>query len=573
MRCRPRTEKMAEIRLRGYQERALDAVKAAYRGAAHQDVIYKDGHTGPARAVLLVMPCRSGKTYTFAAMAKRAAAKGNNVLILAHRKELIFQGSKSLAALGMRHRIIAPAEKIAAIRRQHVEDFHRPYVSGDANVASASIQTVTRRLSAIEDFDPALIITDEAHRSLSVSYTRIYDQAGHARRLGVTATPVRTDGRGLSEIYDAIVIGPSHADLQELGNICKCRVFAPPLMADLSSVKRKNGDLDADEQAKIMEEPTITGCAIEHYQRACKSEGRKLRGIVYCCNRHHAGLVADKFMAAGIRAATIDGTMDDRSRDRLINALPRGELELLVSVDLISEGVDLPVAEIAILLRKTESLGLYIQQTNRVLTPSPGKKYGIINDHVGNVLTHGMPDQHREWDLESGVKKTDPKKQDDDTPINILQCPACYGVDYPRKICGLPLPGGETCRHEFEARQRKPIKQAEGELREITENEAESLRQQQRIAQAQARTLEQLQAAGMGRKQAEHVLAAREEKTRLRNDLTALLRRYRERYGDPGVDLGIRQSDVGRLKPKALREAIELVSDAIFQAPLRRGAG
>lgn len=558
---------MADIKLREYQERALTAVKHAFAGREHPDVIYKEGHTGPARAVLLVMPCRSGKTFTFAAMSKRAAAKGNNVLILAHRKELIFQGSKSLAALGLFHRVIAPNDKIAAIRRQHVEDFQRPYVNRDANVASASVQTVTRRLGTIDEFHPALIVTDEAHRSLSISYTRIYDQADYARRLGVTATPVRTDGRGLAEIYDAMVLGPSHADLQALGNICKCRVFAPPLMADLSLVKKKKGDLDADEQAKIMEEPTITGCAVEHYQKACNSEGRNLRGIVYCCNRHHAGLVAEKFRAAGVRAEVIDGTMDDRDRDRLINALPRGEMELLVSVDLISEGVDIPVAEIAILLRKTDSLNLYIQQTNRVLTPSPGKEYGIINDHVGNVLNHGMPDQYREWDLESGVKKRDPKKQDDDEKIDILQCPACYGVDYPRKVCGLPLPGGGTCDHVFETRNMKPIQQTDGELREITEDEAENLRKEQRRQQGAARTLEQLQAAGMGRKQAEHVLKAREEKAQLRNDLTALLKTYRERHGDPVTDLGIGQVDVGRMKPKALRESIELVSDAIFQAP------
>ena len=569
MRCRPRTEKMAEILLRGYQMAGVSGIRAAF--AAKN------------RAVLYVLPTGGGKTYTFVHIASEAGKKGNSVLILEHRKELIRQSSLSLASLGVFHQIVAPPEKIAAIRRAHVEQFGRPYINRTANIAVASVQTLARRFSWIDQFRPALIVVDEAHHSTAGTWSRILDHADYARVLGVTATPARTDGQGLGSefggCFDTMVLGPTMRELIEMGNLVPPRVFSPPPRIDTSALHHQGGDYKKDDLAAATDDRSITGDAVDHYRRVAPNRP----AVAFCVNVQHAEHVAAQFRESGFRFEVLIGDMDDALRDERIRMLGDGRLHGLATVDVISEGFDLPVVEVAIMLRATESLVLFLQQAGRVLRPDPasGKTHGIILDHVGNVgqfvgdefvIKHGLPDSDRDWSLD-GRQKTDPKKQDEEPTLNILQCPACYGVDYPRKICGLPLPGGETCRHEFEARQRKPIKQAEGELREITEDEAESLRQQQRIAQAQARTLEQLQAAGMGRKQAEHVLAAREEKTRLRNDLTALLRRYRERYGDPGVDLGIRQSDVGRLKPKALREAIELVSDAIFQAPLRRGAG
>jgi superfamily II DNA or RNA helicase len=551
------------VNLRPYQQAGVADIRAAF--AARN------------RAVLYVLPTGGGKTYTFVYIGSEAGKKGNPVLILEHRKELIRQSSLSLASLGVFHQVVAPPDKIAAIRRAHVEQFGRPYINRTANIAVASVQTLARRFSWLDQFRPALIVVDEAHHATAGTWARVLEHADYARILGVTATPARTDGQGLGSDYggcfDAMVHGPTMRELIEMGNLVPPRVFSPPPRFDTSNLHHQGGDYKKDELAAATDDRSITGDAVDHYRRI--APGRP--AIVFCVNVQHAEHVAAQFRESGFRFEILIGDMDDALRDERIRMLADGRLQGLVTVDVISEGTDIPVAEVAIMLRATESLVLFLQQAGRVLRPCPemGKTHGIILDHVGNVgqfvdgqfrVKHGMPDADREWSLEGKPKRAG-KKKDEEPDLDILQCPACYGVDYPRKVCGLPLPGGGTCDHVFEARQMKPIQQTDGELREITEDEAETLRKEQRRQQGAARTLEQLQAAGMGRKQAEHVLKAREEKAQLRNDLTALLKTYRERHGDPVTDLGIGQVDVGRMKPKALRESIELVSDAIFQAP------
>lgn len=551
------------VNLRPYQQAGVADIRAAF-GARH-------------RAVLYVLPTGGGKTYTFVYIGSEAGKKGNPVLILEHRKELIRQASLSLASLGVFHQVVAPPDKIAAIRRAHVEQFGRPYINRTANIAVASVQTLARRFSWLDQFRPALIVVDEAHHATAGTWARVLEHASYARVLGVTATPARTDGQGLGSdfggCFDTMVHGPTMRELIEMGNLVPPRVFSPPPRFDTSNLHHQGGDYKKDELAAATDDRSITGDAVDHYRRI--APGRP--AIVFCVNVQHAEHVAAQFRESGFRFEILIGDMDDSLRDERVRMLADGRLQGLVTVDVISEGTDIPVAEVAIMLRATESLVLFLQQAGRVLRPCPemGKTHGIILDHVGNVgqfvdgqfrVKHGMPDADRDWTLE-GRPKGAKKKKDEEPDLDILQCPKCYGVDYPRKVCGLPLPGGGTCDHVFEARQMKPIQQTDGELREITEDEAETLRKEQRRQQGAARTLEQLQAAGMGRKQAEHVLAAREEKAALKNELTGLLRKYRERHGDPVTDLGIGQVDVGRMKPKALRESIELVSDAIFQAP------
>jgi superfamily II DNA or RNA helicase len=251
-----------------------------------------------------------------------------------------------------------------------------------------------------------------------------------------------------------MVNGPKMSELIDRGFLARPRVFAPPVGADLTNLRRKYGEFIGSEVAEAMDKPVITGDAIEHYRKLAHN----IPTIAFCASVRHAEHVAEQFNAAGYRAASVDGTMYDTDRKNRINALGTGGLHVLTSADLISEGVDLPIVGAAILLRPTASLGLYMQQVGRALRMYPGKSEAIILDHVGNTLRHGFVDDDREWTLDG--EKVRPKKKDDDEPdVKIKQCDECYAVHEPAPRCPM-------CGHVYEVKVRQ-LEQTDGELVEM----------------------------------------------------------------------------------------------------------
>lgn len=488
------------------------------------------------------------KTFTFAYIAEQAGARGNRVLIIAHRKELIRQASLSLAALGVHHQVVAPSDKVAAIRRAHIDKHGRPFIHSGGNVAVASVQTLGRRMDWLQKFKPALLIPDESHHVVAGTWRRIIEALPDTRILGVTATPCRTDGQGLGDIFETMVLGPSMRELIEMGNLCPPRIFCPPTGVDLTGVHTSGGDYNAQELAAALDKPKITGDAVDHYRKL--APGRP--AIVFCSSVNHAQHVAAQFCADGWRFEVVTGNMDDDARDRAISGLADGRIHGIVTVDVVSEGTDIPVAEVAILLRPTQSESLYLQQVGRVLRPAPDKEYGLILDHVGNVKEHGLPQADRAWSLDA--EKRSKRKKQENGP-RVLQCPQCYLTHEPQKQC----PG---CGYEYEARLLEPPKHGDGELVELDAAEAEMLRLKQRRMQAQARDLASLKAAGMSTARAQHVLAARAEKERLQGELMTLAQDHAARFGRGS--LGFTPADIKAMKPKQLRDEIERVSARLF---------
>lgn len=343
------------------------------------------------------------------------------------------------------------------------------------------------------------------------------------------------------------------SELIEWGNLVQPRVFAPPLRESLDGVHTKGGDFDAKEMADILDRPTITGDAVEHYRQM--ADGRP--AIVFCCNRRHANHVAEQFQAAGYRFEVIDGTIEDTERDRLIESLANGRVQGLVSVDVISEGTDIPVAEVAIMLRATQSLSLFLQQAGRVLRPAEGKEYGLILDHVGNALRHGLPHADQDWTLEGRKRKKRGPRDDVDDNINILQCPSCYQVHEPRPSC-------PHCGHVYEVRNSAPT-QREGTLQEIVETEEDRQKRLKRAEYGRARSVEALVAAGMSEGQARHRIEARREKERLQTELRDLATEYQQLTGRTVLDAwGFGLSEIQKMTAKPLRQHIEAISEAMF---------
>ena len=444
------------MQLRPYQVRA---VTQARRSMA-------DGN----RNLLLVSPTGSGKTVMLSWITQSAVQRGGRVVILAHRGELLRQLSGGMQAFGVRHGVIAPAP------------LGRP--DPLAPVQVASVQTLARRLD--KRLPPCdLLIIDEAHHAvMGNTWGRVLAALQPSTVLGLTATPCRTDGKGLGEEaggpFQTLIEVTSVAELIRDGFLARPVVYAPPSSADLSGLRKRGGDFAKDDLVKAMDKPTITGDAVGHYARICPG----VPAVAFGVSLEHCEHIAAEFRGRGYRAATIDGSMDDGTRRRLLEDLGKG-LQVLVSCDLIGEGVDVPAIGAAILLRPTASVSLYLQQVGRALRPHPGKPHAVILDHVGNVLRHGMPDEARDWTLD-GVQKRGRKKEDG-PEVSVIQCKACYAVS----------PGGsDTCEGCGAPFERKPrgsnLEQVAGELVQITaEMRAEMAKSRNREV-AMARTEEEL---------------------------------------------------------------------------------
>jgi len=552
-----------KLALRDYQDKGLNDIRAEMRV----------GHS----AVLFVLPTGGGKTVTYAAMSQGAALRGNRILILEHRKELIRQASLAVGGLGVNHQVIAPADKVAKIRAAHVEKLGWPMIDKHSHVAVASVQTLARRFDWLKAFDPNIIVIDEAHHAVAGTWARIIEACPKAKLVGVTATPVRTDGQGLGKgcggCFDAMVLGPSMRELIQMGYLVRPRVFSPPGY-DRENAAHKGDDIDLQAVASSPDRKAIIGDAVQHYRELADGKA----AIVFCCSVKDAEDTAQKFRDAGYRFEVVHGDMEDEDRDYRIAGLGDGRIQGIVTVDVVSEGTDIPAAEVAILLRPTESESLYLQQVGRVLRTvyapgfdlgteegrhdaieASGKTYGLIIDHVGNVDYHGMPAADREWTLD-GKKRGKRGALIKEKAERVLQCPKCHYTEEPRAVCGGPRRDGTFCDHVFEV-QSRTLEVREGTLQERTDDTLPP----PRIKTGAAKDMAQLKAMGVSTGRAQHILQARAEKEALQNELRELLKKWSASTGRGIRDAwGFTMADVRDMKPKALKDNIEKVGEALF---------
>lgn len=451
------------LELRPYQLEAVGSIRSALAA----------GH----RSVLFVLPTGGGKTVIFSHIAQQAAAKGNRICILVHRVELLEQASTSLAALGVRHGLIAAGRSM---------DLSAP-------VQVASVATLARRLDKLSPALFQLLVVDEAHHSNAGTWGKVLAHFHRARVLGVTATPCRCDGRGLGEWYSELILGPTAQELTDGGHLAPARVLAPPGVS-LQGLRKRMGDFDLKQAADLLGTGQAMGSPLSHYRQHLEGQ----TAIAFCCSVAHAEAVARLFSYHGISAASIDGTMDAATRRQLLQQLGSGELKVLTSCALIGEGVDVPSVAGCILLRPTQSLALHLQMIGRCLRPQTGK-VAVVLDHVGNCHRHGLPTDEREWSLE-GVSK----RQREQAP-SVRVCPACFcAMKSGTAVC-------PECGHQFVPERRK-LEHVEGELQEVI------ARQHRRSEQSSAQSLADLIAIGHRRGMAKpqawarHVMAAREAK-------------------------------------------------------------
>ena len=374
------------MNLRPYQRQLISDIHAAWaRGS---------------RNVLACLPTGGGKSVCVSHIVR---SHGGAAIVLAHRQELVSQLSLALAREGVRHRVVGPASLRRLCVSAHIEELGRTTFDANAQVAVASVQSVTTKsVDASWASRVGLWVQDEGHHLLADNvFGRALVHFPNARGLGVTATPGRADGKGLGRradgLMDEMVMGPAACDLIEAGFLSRYKIFAPR-----SNLRREDipvtasGDFSPAKLRDATRESTVTGDVVEHYLTHAKGK----LGLTFADSIDNAKLIADGFRAKGVPVEILTGKTPDLVRSKVLREFKTRKIHQIVSVALIDEGFDCPAVEVVSDAAATESFSRFAQRFGRGLRVLEGKTHMIYLDHVGNVMRHGLPDSPRPWALD-----------------------------------------------------------------------------------------------------------------------------------------------------------------------------
>lgn len=399
---------MTSIRLRDYQSECIDAVFAAWA----------DGMKAPA----VVLPTGAGKTVVFSEIVRRFRddwvsgglggavdpAPGCRVVILAHRDELVDQAMAKLRA------VLPESVSVGKVKAQDNNIY--------ADVVVASVQTLAseRRRKLLQSSEAeapvGLIITDECHHAAAASYRKVYDAFPDALRLGVTATLARGDGRGLGDVWDDVVYKKSVLWMMARKYLTEVRAQRVELAdLDMAGVKSSRGDWQSGDLGRALTEAHADTAIARAYTEYAKDR----QGIVFTPTVETAHAASEALNAAGVRTAVIHGATPRDERLGLFADYRSGKLQVLANCMVLTEGFDMPQAEVAVIARPTQSQPLYVQMVGRVLRPWPGKTEALVLDIVGASATNRLrtlidlePDHVR--DLRAGETLLDASKRNEE---------------------------------------------------------------------------------------------------------------------------------------------------------------
>lgn len=403
------------------------------------------------RNVLAVLPTGGGKSVIASDIVGDFTRLNTNSAVIAHRQELVGQLSLHVGRAAVKHRIIAPRPVIGFITALHREEFGRSFIDPNARTAVVGVDTLVSRKDQLAPWCAQVghWMIDEAHHVLQTNKWGIAAAMfPNAFGLGVTATPERADGRGLGRdndgVFDRMVIGPTMRELIDAGYLTDYSIVVPQSDFDVSNLKiTDTGDFSQKQMREEAKRSHIVGDAVEQY---IKFANGKLC-VVFAIDVETARETAEAFNAAGIAAVSISAKTDDAVRVEYLRRFRRGEIRVLVNVDLFGEGFDLPAIECVIMARPTASLAVYLQQFGRALRTLSGKTIGLVIDLVSNVKRHGLPDKTRFWSLDRRDKRARRMRDPEDIPVKTCRNAACLR-SYPGELrscpyCGfVPVPAG-----------------------------------------------------------------------------------------------------------------------------------
>ena len=356
---------MKEIKLFDYQEDMKERIEKALRLN---------------RSVMAQMPTGTGKTYLLTAVIDSFVSNNpmEKVWIVAHRRELVSQIDET------------------------VRKFHSYSASNTSTLLSSvkamSIQWLMRHYDEIEE-EPGMIVIDEAHHALAKTYKEMWERFPKAKFLGLTATPCRLNGKGFTDLFDVLVQSwdvPEFISKGRLATYDFVSIKSDGMTQRLIDSLQKRG-ADGDYQNKEMDMLLNKKPSIERLYRSLEEFGKDRKGIVYAINISHAQKITKLYQENGVKAIAIDSKTPATERQQDIEAFKKGDIQVLVNVDIFSEGFDCPDVEFVQLARPTLSLAKYLQMVGRGLRVAKGKKNCVIIDNVGLYRVFGLPSQVWNW--------------------------------------------------------------------------------------------------------------------------------------------------------------------------------
>ena len=414
------------MELRDYQDDLLDQCRRKI----------KQGY----RAPIVQVSTGGGKTPIAAKICQGIHERGKSAMFLAHRDSLITQGSLTLDRCGIPHGRIQAG-----------------YSNSNDKIQVASVKTLVNHLDEYQA--PDFIIVDECHHHLPTNQWGQISERYGSIVIGFTATPYRLDGKGLGVksggIFDSMIVGPPMLDLIARGFLVPLKLYGPAKRLKAEQLKIVNGEYTRKSLDSLHSKPELIGDAVSHWFKFASG----CRTLVFCHSIIMAELVRDQFQLMGITSETITGNDSRDEQKRKITMLGTGHIMVLTSVDVVSEGTDIPSVDCGIMMRPTASLSLYLQQAGRIMRVSEGKTNGILLDMVGNISRHGFPHTEREWNL-NPVESVNATGRSASVPV-VKQCVKCFQIFASGLVC-------PWCGHVHEG---KELHQTKGELEEIKQLE------------------------------------------------------------------------------------------------------
>lgn len=367
-----------DITLRDYQQLAKEEIFSEWNRV--DNILYQ-------------MPTGTGKTRLFTSIIRDISIWGlrhninYRILIIAHRSELIEQSSRSLDKYRIKHGVLAGTMKDKRDLTQAIQ--------------VASIQTITHPANQclIDDLKFDFIIIDEAHHAVAKSYQKLWEFCPDAKKLGVTATPWRMNNSGFAQIFDAYIPSMSIKDFIQKGWLATYQYYSIPtsseLVKSIESIREFDieGDYKNSALVEVCDTSKIRAQLYDSYEKNVLGK----KGIIYSISREHSEHICLQYRSRGVAIENIDSKTPAKVREKVIQAFRNGEIDIIVNVDIFSEGFDCPDIEFIQLARPTKSLVKYIQQVGRGLRKNGDKKC-IILDNVGMYSRFGLPDEERDWE-------------------------------------------------------------------------------------------------------------------------------------------------------------------------------
>ena len=326
-------------------------------------------------SVMVQMPTGTGKTHLLASVIYDwlEEAEHKSVWIVAHRRELVEQIEETVARYG-----ITPKDGIVKV---------------------LSIQWLSRHFNDMKDERPSLIVIDEAHHALAGTYKELWRHYPEAKKLGMTATPCRLNRKGFTDLFEVLITSDGIADFIKQG-------WLSPF--DYVSIRSNSEDqrlidglekrgADGDFQVKEMDKVLNRRPSIERLYESVRQYADGKKGIVYAVSISHARNIAAYYSEKGVNAVAIDSKTPAKLRKQMVEDFKQGKIQVLVNVDVFSEGFDCPDVEFVQMARPTLSLAKYLQQVGRGLRKTEGKETCMLIDNVGLYRLFGLPTAYRDW--------------------------------------------------------------------------------------------------------------------------------------------------------------------------------